>query len=109
MRVHQEAFTADDADILAGTALDTLEQGGQLDIIAISTQADGRLSVTGPNAEPLAQNIFIAQQSRAPSVNDDVSLSLPIVTGGHYTVSYDEVTDATMQLIAIYRKAGLDY
>lgn len=108
MRVHLENFTVDDADALAGTALDQLETGGQLDILAISTQSDSRLSVRGPDNEPLAQDVFIAQQTRAPSINDDPSLSLPILTGGHYTVDINVVTAATIQMIALYRKVGLD-
>lgn len=109
MRIHAENFTADDTDVLAGTALDTLESGGQLDLYFISTQADGVVSITGPDSEPIATGILIPQQTRAISVSDDPSYSLPIRTGGHYTVNYNEVTDAIMQFLAIYRKAGVDF
>ncbi len=109
MRVHTENFTVDDADALAGTQLDTLEEGGQLDIFILSTQADTLLTITGPNAEPLAVGVEVAQETRAPRPNDDIPLSLPVSTGGHYTVNIDIVTAATVQMLAIYRKAGVDF
>lgn len=108
MRVHQENVTADDADVLAGTALDQLEAGGQLDILIISTQADTLYSVRGPDNEPLVQGSEVPQQTRAPSLTDDPQLSLTVRTGGHYTLDVDIVTAATVQLIAMYRKAGED-
>lgn len=109
MRIHAENVLATDADILAGTALDTLEAGGQLDIIAVSTQADGTMSITGPDSEPIATGVQLPMQTRAPSIADDPSYSLPVRTGGHYTVNYTEVTAATAQFLAIYRKRGVDF
>lgn len=106
MRMHAENFTADDTDVLAGTALDQLEGGGQLDLYFISTQADGLLTITGPDTEPIAIGITIPSQTRAPSIQDDPSYSLVTPMGGHYTVNYDEVTAATMQFLAIYRGFG---
>lgn len=109
MRVHQENIGADDADVLAGTALDVLEAGGQLDIFWVSTQADTLGSITGPNAEPVALNVEIPNETRTIRVSDDPSLSIPVAVGGHFTVSIDIVTGATVQFLAIYRKAGLDF
>lgn len=113
MRIHQEVFTADDTDALGGTALDQLEAGGQLDIFVTSTQADTRLSIRGPDNEPLAENIFVQQKSgttsTAPSLQDDPAYSLVVATGGHYTVDINIVTAATVQFLALYRKAGVDF
>ncbi len=113
MRIHQEVFTADDADALGGTALDQLEAGGQLDVFITSTQADSRLSIRGPDNEPLAENVFIQQKSgttsTAPSLQDDPALSLVVSTGGHYTVDINVVTAATIQAYFFYRKAGVDF
>jgi len=108
VRVHQENITADDADVLAGTALDQLEAGGQLDIYALSTQADTLLTLTGPDSEPIALAVELPQQARAPSLSDDPSYSLLVRTGGHFTVNIDIVTAATVQFLAVYRKAGVD-
>ena len=104
MRIHQENLTATDADILSGTALDTLEAGGQLDVYLISTQADGVVSITGPDNEPIAQSINPAQETRAIQPENDVPFSLVVETGGHYTIAYTEVTAATLQFLGIYRK-----
>lgn len=109
MRIHQENLVADDADVLAGTQLDQLETGGQLDLFLISTQADTLLSVTGPDNEPIVQAVELPQETRAIRPTDDVPLSLRIVAGGHYTVNLNIVTAATVQFLGIYRKAGVDF
>ena len=109
MRVHLENVTADDADFLAGTSLDQLEAGGQLDLLALSTQADTLLSVRGPDNEPIAENVEVPQETRSLRPNDDLALSLVVNTGGHYTVDVNIVTAATVQVMAIYRKAGVDF
>lgn len=109
MRVHLENLTADDTDALAGTALDQLEAGGQLDIFVLSTQADTLLSVSGPDNEPIITGGEVPQETRAIRPTDDLPLSLVVATGGHYTVDINIVTAATVQLMALYRKAGLDF
>lgn len=109
MRVHQENHTADDADALAGTELDQLEAGGQLDLFLLSTQADTILTITGPDNEPIALGVEIAQETRAIRPNDDLPLTLRVVSGGHYTVNIDVVTAAIVQMLAIYRKQGVDF
>ena len=109
MRIHTENLTADDVDVLSGTALDQLEAGGQLDIFVISTQADTLLTITGPDAEPIALSIEVPLETRAIRPADDLPFSLPLLSGGHYTVNVDIVTAATVQFIAIYRKAGIDF
>lgn len=109
MRVHSENLTADDADVLGGTALDQLESGGQLDIFTLSTQADTLLSITGPDNEPIITAGEIPQETRAIRPTDDLPLSLVISSGGHYTVDVNIVTAGTVQFLAIYRKAGIDF
>lgn len=109
MRIHTENLTTDDVDVLAGTALDQLEAGGQLDLFVMSTQADTVLTITGPDAEPIALSIEVPQETRALRPADDLPFSLPLLSGGHYTVNVDIVTAATVQFIAIYRKAGIDF
>lgn len=109
MRVHMENLTADDVDVLAGTALDQLEAGGQLDVFLLSTQADTVFTLTGPDNEPIAVAIEVAQETRAIRPTDDVPLSLPVLSGGHFTANVDIVTAATVQFLAIYRKAGVDF
>ncbi len=109
MRAHLENLTVDDTDVLAGTTLDTLEAGGQLDLFLLSTQADSLVSVTGPDAEPIVTASEIPQETRAIRPNDDIPLSLPVRTGGHFTVNVDIVTAATVQFMGIYRKRGVDF
>lgn len=103
MRIHQENFTADDADALNGTQLNILEAPGQLDIFILSTQADTVLSITGPGTEPLAQSVEVPQETRAVRPNDDIPFTVPILETGHYTVNIDITTAATVQMVAIYR------
>ena len=109
MRVHLENLVADDGDILAGTALDQLEAGGQLDILMLSTQADTLLTITGPDNEPIAIAVELPQETRALRPADDLAMSLVVVTGGHFTIDLNIVTAATVQFMGIYRKAGVDF
>lgn len=109
MRIHAENIVGDDTDVLAGTALDQLEAGGQLDLLFVSSQADGVISITGPDSEPIATAVEVPSQSRAPSVNDDPAYSIPVRTGGHFTVNYNETTGAVLQFLGIYRKKGVDF
>jgi hypothetical protein len=112
MRIHPENFAADDADALAGTALDTLEAGGQLDIYIMSTQADTAITITGPDNEPIVVSGEVPQGTlgtRGIQIESDPAYSLFVRTGGHYTVNIDIVTGATVQLLAIYRKKGVDF
>lgn len=104
-----ENLTADDTDVLGGTALDQLESGGQLDIYILSTQADTLATLTGPDNEPIIQAVEVPQETRAIRPTDDVPLSLVVVSGGHYTLDINIVTAAVVPILAIYRKAGVDY
>lgn len=111
MRIHTENINADDADVLSGTALNQLESGGQLDIFVTSNQADTLMSISGPDNEPIAENIEIPQGQTGVriDVTKDVPFQLPILQGGHFTVDINVVTAATVQFLAIYRKAGVDF
>ena len=109
MRIHQKVGTADNTDVLAGTALDSLEAGGQLDIYAVASGADTVMSITGPDSEPIATAINVASQARAPSIQDDTPFSLATRTGGHYTLSIDITAASTWQVICVYRKRGVDF
>ncbi len=109
MRIHTENLTADDSDVLAGTALDQLEAGGQLDLAFLSTQADTLLTITGPDNEPIALGVEIQQETRAIRPLQDLIMSLVVVSGGHFTVDVNIVTAATVQFLGIYRKAGIDF
>ena len=111
MRIHQENFAADDADALAGSSLDQLEAGGQLDLFLVSTQADTLVSITGPDAEPIATAIELPQVTAGLllDISAQPAFSLVVRTGGHYTINIDVVTAAVVQLVAIYRKRGVDF
>jgi len=109
VRVHLENLTADDTDVLANTALEQLEAGGQLDVLILSSQADTLLTITGPDNEPIALGVEVPQETRALRPGQDLGLSLVVVSGGHYTINVDIVTAATVQIMVIYRKAGVDF
>lgn len=109
MRIHLENLTVDDANVLGGTLLDQLEAGGQLDVLALSTQPDTLISIRGPDNEPMLESAEIPQETRSLRPNDDLSFSMLVNTGGHYTVDINIVTAATVQLMAVYRKAGIDF
>ncbi len=110
MRAHQENLDATDADVLGGTLLDQLEQGGILEIfIGPSTQADGTISLRGPDNEPLLESVEIATETRAIRPADDPNWVFQVRTGGHFTVAYTEVTGAVCPFLARYLKAGVDF
>lgn len=109
MRIYSENITADDADVLGGTQLDTLQAGGQLDVFILSTQADTLFSIFGPGNEPLVTAAEVAQETRAPRPNDDTPFTLVIGKSGHYTVDVNIQTAATVQLLAVYREKGIDF
>lgn len=109
MRLHSENHTADDTDALQNTQLDQLEAGGQLDIFALSTQADSVLTITMPGQESPVQSVEIPQETRAIRPTDDIPISLAVLRGGHPTVNIDIVTAATVQFLAVYRKRGEDF
>ena len=109
MRIHSENLTVDDADALAGTSLNILEAGGQLDIWLLSTQADTLVTLNGPDNEPILEGVEIPQETRAIRVQDDTPHTLAVRSGGHYTLNIDIVTAATVAILAIYRKAGVDF
>ncbi len=109
MRVHAENLTLDDTDVLSGTELDQLEAGGQLDIYLLSTQADTIFSITGPDTEPIANSLEVPQETRSIRPSDDPVYPLAVRTGGHYTLDVNIVTAATVQVLAVYRKAGVDF
>lgn len=109
MRLHPENITADDADVLSGTSLDNLEAGGQLDIYVVSSQADTLISISGPDNEPIVTDGEVPNATRTISLTDDPAYSLVVRTGGHFTISIDIVTAATVQFLAVYRKAGVDF
>lgn len=111
MRIHQENIAADDTDVLAGTALDQLEAGGQLDVFALSTQADTLMSITGPDNEPIATGVELPQVTAGVQIDITAlpTYSLGVRTGGHYTVNIDIVTGAVVSIIGIYRKRGVDF
>lgn len=111
MRLHSELITADNADVFAGTPLDQLEAGGQLDIVCVSaTGADAEITVTGPDNEPIVQGFVIpvAANARA-SLTDDPAFSLAIRTGGHYTVNVNITAATTVAILGVYRKKGVDF
>lgn len=110
MRIHTENLTGDDTDVLAGTNLDQLEAGGQLDVLIVSSQADTLFSLSGPDNEPIVQASEVPfEATRALRPTQDLVMSLVVVSGGHYTLDVNIVTAATVQLMAIYRKAGIDF
>ena len=109
MRVYTEQLTGDDTDVFAGTQLDTLQSGGQLDIWMLSSQADSIASLFGPGNEPVATSIEISNEARVPRPNDDTPFTLVIQKAGHYTLNVDIVTAATVYIVAAYREAGIDF
>lgn len=109
MRYHSENIGADDTDVLNGTDLDQLEGEGQLDIMAVSTQADSLLTVTPPGAEAPARSVEIPNETRAVRPGDDPVTSLYLPNGGHVIVNVDIVSAATIQFLAIWRKRGVDF
>ena len=109
MRLFSEQITADDADVLAGTQLDTLQEGGQLDIYILSSQADTLYSLFGPGNEPLVTNAEVPNETRAPRVNDDTPHTLVVMKAGHYTLDINIVTAATVIVLIIFREKGIDF
>lgn len=109
MRAYTEQIAADDTDVFGGTQLDTLQEGGQLDIWLLSSQPDSLASFFGPGNEPVLTTVEIPNETRAPRPNDDPPFTVMILKSGHYTLNIDIVTAGTVILVAIFREKGIDF
>ena len=106
MRIYPFSGTATNADVLSGTDLNQLEEGGILDIYALSTATDTALSIRAPQVEPLVTAGRVPQETRAIAPGRDGSYRAVLKAGGHVTVALTIVTAGTWQILAIYREAG---
>jgi len=107
MIIVQVSGTADNTDALAGTDLENIPAGGQLDVFATSTAIDTLLTIVGPGQQPIVRARPVQQKTVAiNSMQDDVPYSVPVSQGGHYVVDMNIQTAGTFAVTAIYRSAA---
>lgn len=95
--------SADNTDVLAGSDLANIPEGGVIMIRAASTQQDTDLTITGPGSEPVARNIPMILRANAEiRQQDDPSFQLPVTQGGRYVINVDVVTAATFRISVTY-------
>jgi len=101
--VVEVVLTADNADLLAGSDLESIPQGGILTIYAASTQNDTLITVTGPNMQAVVRAMPMLLRAVAEIRQDsDVPYVVPVARAGKYIVNIDVVTAATARIRAIY-------
>lgn len=97
---------ADNADVLAGTLLDTIPGPGYIKIYVASTQRDGILSIVGSGV--VGGAFRIPPPLRANGM-PDLLADMPTmvgVTGGKALIAYDEVTAADAFATIIFEPAS---
>lgn len=103
MIVVEQSLTADDNDVLAGTDLANIPELGTLIVWAASTVADSLISITGPGSEPVVRTqAMVLRANGMPDRRSDIPYMVGVIQGGHYVINVDEVTAATITIIAVY-------
>lgn len=101
--VVEVVLTADNADLLAGSDLESIPRGGVLTIYGASTQDDTTITVTGPNMQAVVRAMPLTLRAAAEIRQDsDVPFVVPVLRAGKYIVNIDVVTAATARVRAIY-------
>ena len=101
--VVEVVLTADNADLLAGSDLESIPQGGVLTVYGASTQADTTITVTGPNMQAVVRAMPLTLRASSEIRQDsDVPFVVPVARAGKYIVNIDVVTAATVRVRAIY-------
>lgn len=103
MIIVETVLSADNTDVLAGSDLANIPEGGVLMIRAASTQQDTDITITGPGSEPVARNIPMILRANAEiRQQDDPSFQIPVTQGGRYVINVDVVTAATVRVSATF-------
>ncbi len=101
--VVEVVLTADNADLLAGSDLESIPQGGVLTVYGASTQDDTTITVTGPNMQAVVRAQPLTLRATAVILqNSDVPYVVPVARAGKYIINIDVVTAATARIRAIY-------
>lgn len=99
----QKVLAADDADVLAGTDIETAPGNGVYEIFAASSQADTLFSISAPPLAAIARNVNLVKRTDGvPDCQADRPFVFPVTAGGKVVVAVDIVTGATVMVIATY-------
>jgi len=104
MIVETQFLAATDADVLAGTRLDSIPADGAITVYASSTQNDGTLTLAPPGQETvLRSQPIILRAGPEIRTNEDVGFQVFVPQGGHPLISYTEVTAATAVIQVMFQ------
>ena len=100
MRQNLRYITADNADLLDGTDLTTIDEGHGVEIYITSSQSDTVVLITVPGQETPATKV--SPQVRANGLvaeSDDPGLGLVMTETGHIKIDVDIDTAATVGVL----------
>lgn len=97
MIIVESTLTADDTDFLSGSDLDNIPRAGVVIVQGVSTQADTLIEVTGPGNEPVVRSQALVLRANSEILEDDPDYVMGVTQGGHYTVSINVQTAATVR------------
>lgn len=104
MIIVQKVLSADNADVLAASDLETMPSVGALSIFAASTQVDSALTVSGGPLAQVARTYTLPKRTDGSiDMQSDVPLVVPVTQGAKITVNLDIVTAATVYLTAVFQ------
>lgn len=103
MLVVEQFGTADNTDVLSGSALDGMPGAGVLTVYATSTVTDTLITIYGPGQEAVVRAQAMGNRTNAEIQQlHDVAYIIPIRQGAKYVISVDVQTGATWHVRAIY-------
>lgn len=100
--VVETVLSADNADVLSGSDLESIPQNARIVVFASSTQQDTLISITGPNIVQLVDNQAVTMRANGEILqNEDVPYSFTAQRAGRYIIAIDVVTAATVRVRVI--------
>ena len=96
--VVEKVISADDADFLSGSDLESIPANARIVVFFSSTQDDTLLSITGPNILQLVDSQAVTMRSGAEiRQNEDVPYSFTAQRAGRYVIDVNIQTAATVR------------
>ncbi len=92
--------TADDADALSGTDLESAPGAGVMQIYVISTQQDSVYSISAGGQIIVRAQQATLRANAEPRINEDPVVSFPVGGGEKIVLNLDVVTAGTIKSVA---------
>lgn len=97
-------LSADNADVLDGTDLQTMPGDGELIIFAASNQVDHELSVTmGGQDVPMLSQIITSRAIAAVNTDQDVPIQIPVDKGAKVKINLNVVASGATNIYCMWR------